>query len=174
MTKSRRRSSLRRRPFLIIPIVILLVAIFLIIGHFYKKPVVDDDTDISQDTTTSMPSAQTFESNNDDKQTIQNEGEDPNQLEIITGSITTARVSGDNFIIRLSLDQFLSSGTCELTMQSDASSYQATAQIVTSAATSTCEGFDIPLSNLSSGKWAYSIEIYSGSKTGLILGEASI
>lgn len=68
----------------------------------------------------------------------------------LTGTITTARLSGDKLIIRVSIDQYLSSGICTLTLSDSASSISRTASIIPEVSTSTCEGFDLPVSELSS------------------------
>ena len=106
----------------------------------------------------------------------QYEGENPNTLHELTGVINYSAVAGENYTIRVSIDQTLGSGTCKLTMTADANTYTAEAPIIQSGSTtSSCEGFDIPLTELSaSKKWSINIAISSGDKTGLIVGEANL
>ena len=75
-------------------------------------------------------------------------------------------------IIRMSINQYLGSGVCSLTL----GDYSSTVNISPSASTSTCEGFDIPLSDLGnlSGKVNFTINLQSGDKTGTITGEVSL
>lgn len=106
----------------------------------------------------------------------QYEGEDPNNLEELTGAITYSSVNGDNFSVRISIDQLLNSGSCNITMTSGSATYSADAPIFMSGSnSSSCEGFDIPLSELSASKsWNIAIKLTSGDKTGTIKGEAKL
>lgn len=105
---------------------------------------------------------------------IQNDGEDPNKSEELTGTLTTANISRDKLVIRVNIDQFLTSGKCILNLKSTTSTIREEANIITSASTSTCEGFDIPTSELSSGKWNIEILLNSNNKTGKITGEIDV
>ena len=103
------------------------------------------------------------------------EGEDPNSKDELTGVVTYAGVSDDNLMIRVNIDQYLESGSCELGLWKDgASAYTDKARIVNSATTATCEGFNVPTSGLSEGNYNIVIKISSGNKSGTINGEAKI
>ncbi|MDO4986920.1 MAG: hypothetical protein Q4E46_01200 [Candidatus Saccharibacteria bacterium] len=104
----------------------------------------------------------------------QNEGTDPNKSAVITGVLTRADVSGDKAIIRVNIDQYLSGGSCNLTMTSGAKNYTDAVNIADAASTSTCQGFDIPVSKLGKGTWDISIQIISGDKEGTISGKVVI
>jgi len=104
------------------------------------------------------------------KHQAQNEGEDPNKSATITGVITRADVSNDKLVLRVNIDQYLSGGTCTLTV----GNYTEVANVADSASTSTCEGFDIPLSKLASGEQALKIDIASGDKQGTITGKVAL
>lgn len=109
------------------------------------------------------------EVNDDNEKTpIKYDGDDPNLLNELTGTVTFAGVAGDKVLIRVSIDQFLDSGSCVLTL----GEYSDEAEIAASASTSTCQGFDIPLSSLSdmSGKVNFIIDLSSGDKSGRING----
>ena len=110
----------------------------------------------------------------DPKAQVQNEGENPNNSETLTGVLTRSDIIGDKLIIRVNIDQYLSGGVCELSLTSSARSYSDTANIVDSASTSTCEGFDVPTSKLAAGNWTISIKLTSGDKEGTISGKVSI
>lgn len=111
----------------------------------------------------------------EEKKIEQYDGADPNNAEEITGVITYAGVSGDNLMIRVNIDQYLTGGTCKLNLGPNGSSvYNTIANVVDSASTSTCEGFNVPLSSLPSGKLNIVINIESNGKTGVIAGEANI
>lgn len=109
------------------------------------------------------------------KQTpTQYDGEDPNSLEEITGYISYSAVNQDHLSIRLTINQFLTSGTCNLTMTSGSSTVTKSAEVIGNASTATCQGFDIPLSELPSDNWNISIKITSGDKTGTITGDTTL
>lgn len=109
---------------------------------------------------------------NEDKTPIKYDGEDPNKSEVITGSITRSDVTNGKAVIRVNIDQYLSSGTCAIAI----GSFSESANIIANASTSTCEGFDIDIANLSglSGETSFSIEIISGDKKGTINGSISL
>ena len=108
------------------------------------------------------------------KAQTQNEGSDPNKSAALTGVFTHIAATDEKLTIRVNIDQYLSSGTCELTLKNGDKSYTESANIADSASTSTCEGFDIPLSKLSSGSWGIIIRLSSGDKTGEISGKVAI
>lgn len=108
---------------------------------------------------------------------IQYGGDDPNIKEELTGSISQTSLDGDKLLIRLNIDQTLSSGTCKLSMTSpEGGSYSATASIIsTGSSYSSCEGFDVPLDSLKgSSNWLIEVSIESGDKIGKISGSTAI
>lgn len=107
------------------------------------------------------------------KKVVQYEGEDPNTQEELTGVVTYAGVNGNNLMIRVNIDQYLESGSCELSLMQNGVAYSDVANIVGSAATATCEGFNVPVSGLG-GDYEIVIKISSGDKTGTINGKAKI
>lgn len=102
------------------------------------------------------------------------EGENPNRKEELTGVVTYAGVNGSDLIIRVNIDQYLASGSCELNLVQDDVVYSDAADIVSAAATATCEGFDVPLNGLDSGEYKIVVYMNSGEKTGTIRGEVKI
>lgn len=59
--------------------------------------------------------------------------------------------------IRTLLSEVVSQGTCTLTLTKDSSTISRSVAIQAGPADSTCQGFDIPLSELSNGTWNISI-----------------
>ena len=104
---------------------------------------------------------------------IQYEGDDPNTQDDLTGVITYAGVSGDSLMIRVNIDQYLEDGTCELSLVQNGVIYSDVANIVGSAATATCEGFNVPAGGLG-GQYEIIISLSSGEKAGVIKGEVEI
>ena len=107
------------------------------------------------------------------KKVVQYEGDPPNTQEELTGVVTYAGVNGDNLMIRVNIDQYLESGSCEFSLMQNGVAYSDVANIVGSAATATCEGFNVPVSGLG-GDYEIVIKISSGDKTGTINGKVEI
>ena len=105
----------------------------------------------------------------------QYEGEDPNVADDLTGVVTYAGVSGNELIIRVNIDQYLAEGSCRLTLLQDgAVVYNDTAEIIDSASTATCAGFNVPVTNLGSGETGIRIELDASGKRGVIAGEVEL
>lgn len=178
MVSHRRRTSLRRRPILVIILIILILVIALAVSKFIASKNQPEETKREEtvkveEKTEKTPTESTDEDLEKPK-VVQNDGADPNELEEITGVVTYTGVLNGKLIIRLNLDQYLSSGNCTLTLNFGEKSVIKTAKIIDSASTSTCEGFDIPTSELGSGTWQYSVEIKADGKAGKLNGEVNI
>ncbi len=110
----------------------------------------------------------------------QYDGDDPNTAPNLTGALTYAKImktpNGDEMLVlRVNIDQFLSEGTCDLTIKNgDESVYEDSTAIIDSASTSTCTGFDVPVSEIRSGNMQIVIKLTSGDRTGVIDGEIKI
>ena len=106
---------------------------------------------------------------------VQYEGNDPNEAPTITGVVTYAGVSNNTLMIRVNIDQYLESGSCVLSLLDSGNvMYGDSANVVDSASTATCEGFNIPLSEIGGGDLKINIEVFSGDKSGVISGEVNI
>lgn len=106
-----------------------------------------------------------------------NEGANPNSSATLTGAITYSDVSEGTLLIRTNIDQYLTSGTCDLKMVSTSIpgvSYTATVNLVPSVSSSTCDGFDYPVAELRSGNYELTIDIKSGEKSGTLTGSVSL
>ena len=111
----------------------------------------------------------------DQKKIKQYEGEDPNKAEELTGVVTYAGVNGDPLIIGTNIDQFLGEGTCTLSLMRDGGVlYSAESNIMAEVSTSTCDGFNVPVSGLGKGMIDIIIKLSAGGKTGTIRGEVNI
>ncbi|MCR5832371.1 MAG: hypothetical protein K6G36_00275 [Candidatus Saccharibacteria bacterium] len=110
-----------------------------------------------------------------ENKTPQYDGGNPNNEENITGVITYAGVSNNQLMIRVNIDQYLNGGECNLILNlNGATKYGASARIIDAASTSTCEGFNVPVSELPSGKYQIQINLTSDRKSGSITGEVSL
>ena len=104
------------------------------------------------------------------------EGQDVNQLEKLTGTITYSAKAANFYRIRVNINQFLKlPGTCKLTVLSASKVvYTDSVSVISNPSSGSCEGFDIPLSKLPSGTYDFKIEVNANQKTGIIEGKATI
>lgn len=104
----------------------------------------------------------------DEKEKVpQYDGDDPNTVPGLTGAITYTGVSNGYLRIRVNIDQYLASGSCNVVlMRGGTQIFSDYANIVSSASTATCEGFDIPMTNLGSGNTQVKITFSSGDRSG--------
>lgn len=117
----------------------------------------------------------TDEPQKSDEKVPQYEGETPNKSEVLTGLITYANVMNDKLVIRVSVDQFLQSGNCDLVFSRNGVTYYSqSVGIVESVTTSTCDGFEIPVGELPTGDIQVEINLNSQGKTGRIEGRVKI
>ena len=78
-------------------------------------------------------------------------------------------------MIRVNIDQFLSEGTCTLNLEKEGEIvYGEMVDIIDSAATATCEGFNVPAASLGTGNYRIIIKLRAGEYGGVINGEVSI
>ena len=104
----------------------------------------------------------------------QYDGDDPNTANELTGAITYVGVTNGYLRIRINVDQYVTGGCNIILTRGGTQIYSDYANLITSASTSTCEGFDIPTSDLGTGITGIRITISSGVKTGAITGEVTL
>lgn len=81
-----------------------------------------------------------------------------NAKSTVSVEITAANQSGNTVYIRTLIQSLASSGSCTLNITGSAGkTYSATAKTQTGPSTSTCMGFDVPVSALSAGIWSIAI-----------------
>lgn len=106
---------------------------------------------------------------------VQYEGEDPNVAEELSGTVTYAAVAEDRLVIRVTIDQYLTEGSCDLTLSRGGSNiYSDTANIIGDVSTATCEGFDVSVGELGGGDIEININLNAGDRSGVIRGEVGI
>lgn len=109
------------------------------------------------------------------KEILQYDGNNPNTTEKLSGVISYTGVTGGSLVIRVNIDQYLTSGNCTLNLIKNGTIiYSTDVRIETSVTTSTCSGFDIQISEFGSGKIEIEVILESDGKRGIITGEAEI
>lgn len=102
------------------------------------------------------------------------EGDDINSSDSLTGVINYSGVAGDKLIIRTTINQTITSGSCHLTLTKDGKSVSRHSGLIQNPSSSSCEGFDIPVSELSTGDWNVSIKVTDDNRSGQINGTARV
>ncbi len=141
----------------------------------------EEKKNIDNETEKTTEPAETVSTGVEKEKVVQYEGEDPNTEAELSGVVTYVGVSGEKLMIRISIDQYLTGGQCELNLIKDgAVIYDDTVNIASSASTSTCEGFDVLTSGLGAngatgaGKIEIKIKINADGRSGVIGGEVEI
>lgn len=113
---------------------------------------------------------------NPEKTPTKSEGNNPNLSTGLTGSITYAAVADGKLIIRVNIDQLVGeNGTCSLTLSKKGSKDIIKAvNTMDNPSSSTCQGFDIPLNEISKGSWNLKIDLSAGGKLGHIEGKVEV
>lgn len=111
----------------------------------------------------------------EETEVVQYEGGNPNALGELTGVVTYAGVRDGTLTVRVNIDQYLESGSCELALVSGGMTiYSEGAEIIGSATTASCTGFDVPVAGLPRGQLSIVVWLESGDKKGGIRGEVEI
>lgn len=102
------------------------------------------------------------------------EGGAPDSSPALTGSINYSAVAGNSLIIRTTINQIVSSGTCDLTLSNGTKNVTRSSAIAQNPSSSTCQGFDIPVAELDTGTWSINIKISGDGKVGDLTGSSKI
>lgn len=101
------------------------------------------------------------------EQTVENaKNSDTSSPTSLTVSFTSAAQTGDTLRVRAKIDQLISTGTCTLTLTKDTKTVTKTASVYASASITTCQGFDIPISELSAGAWSVKLTVANSTASG--------
>jgi amino acid transporter len=111
----------------------------------------------------------TTPNNLDSKSTDQNQTDTSQDGGKATATITSANQNDGILQIRVLIESVTTNGTCSLTLSKQGEqSVSRETGIQALASTSTCKGFDVPVSELSNGVWNIDISITIASTTTLI------
>lgn len=139
-------------------------------GPFSKTGTTNDSstntsssTDESDQTPVTDPGNQK-EDEPTEKTPTNNQPTDEPEKDTLVASITAANQGDSTFQVRTLIESVDTSGTCSLTATKGTKKITKSSGIQALASSSTCKGFDIPLSELSNGEWKLSITINASSK----------
>ena len=106
---------------------------------------------------------------------VQYDGEDPNDGDELSGVITYAGVTDEYLVVRVNIDQYLRGGECKLTVLSgDSVIHEEVVEIVGGPSSSSCNGFDVPVGIIGSGKFEIVVDLESDDKKGAIREEVDV
>ena len=92
------------------------------------------------------------------KNTVEQDENDSTSVDFST-RIVSASVQSDTLKIRNIIDKVYQQGSCELTLTKGSQTVKKTADIQALPQSSVCKGFDIPVSELSSGTWQVTLTV---------------
>lgn len=175
-TKSTHRVPPYRRPIIVVVFLLIIVAIAAITVFIISslQPAKDSTTVPDQEDTIRDPDQPVIidptDTDTDSNKPPQFEGEDPNDSQELTGSISVKDISAGTLYIAATIDQYLeNSGTCTLIISnSTGEEYKFNGEAVADITTSVCSAFEVPLNDLSEGHWNLKIELSGNGKTGII------
>ena len=82
---------------------------------------------------------------------------------------------GETVYIRTLIDTVTAGATCSLTMSGpNGKSYSTSAGVQALSSSSTCQGFNVPMSSLSAGNWKITVTVADGSATGTATTEKTL
>ena len=91
--------------------------------------------------------------------------ENISQSDNLSVTISHKSVQDNKLVLRVTIQQLISSGECTLTLTKDSNVITKKANIVQNPSSSTCAGFDIPVNELGSGLWNINIAVTGNNKT---------
>ena len=104
----------------------------------------------------------------DQKIIVQYEGDNPNELDYLTGLITYTEVSDGKLIAMVSIDQYLSDGVCVAGLRNGSQTATSIEQAIEADASTSHCAIEMSLAGVSSGKYQLEVVISSGNKTGTL------
>ena len=165
-------------------ILVVLVVVGVVIGVNNNSNCTNESGDDNSEKVEQMSGSEQSEKTEAEKQDeavasqqtpAQYEGDNPNVAETLSGVVTYTGVNDGVLMIRISIDQYLTEGICELTLtRGGAIIYSDTTNIMGDVSTATCQGFDVATAGLGEGNLEIIVNLNADGKSGVIRGEASI
>lgn len=181
--KISKTKSKSRKPMLIT--IVIVLALLIGVGAYAAYALTNDnhatkETNISQQETDAGNQAKkdTIDQSNQDSSdnTPADKGEQPSspQSQEVAMTITASSQSESTYQIRTMISALVSSGTCQLQLTKGGATVSKSAGVAAFAQTSTCQGFDVPLSELSPGIWTVKVSFNGSGKTGSVSSEIEV
>lgn len=168
----------KQKKWIIIAIISALLIGGSIAGVLYltnrDRPAVDDSSnepdytrkvDLEAATDDQQKAGSDIKKDSLEKDQAENQGDSTQDIPV---SITAANQNGGTLQIRSLIESIISDGTCTLTLSREGKKISKTSNIQSMSSSSTCQGFDIPVSDLSTGTWNISLDIATEGKSGVV------
>lgn len=180
--KSTHRVPIYQRPWVVV-IFFLAMAVAVVLALLFIKPdttTVDvpiDENPSSDTETTPKPDKPDESTKEEPDKTTQYEGEDPNTLERLTGSLTRKGVDAGVLTIVAVIDQYLQApGYCTISLKdtNGQTVYTASRDAMPDVTASICDTFEIPVTGFASGTYKIEIDLSGDGKQGIITDEVEL
>ena len=156
----------------IIPVIVLAILLAgASAGAFYymnrTQPVTDTSNDVPENARNKVnlnsPTDEQQKAGSDiKKESLENENKSENSpTQNIPIIISAANQNGNTLQIRSLIQSVLGSGTCTIELSRNDQKISKTSGVQAMSSSSTCQGFDIPVSELSPGTWTIHLTISS-------------
>lgn len=145
-------------------IILFTIAAFLLANHNDTEPVrkKESTTEMdSQKTDYSPPSQQEIDAGKEQKNATVEGG---NNSSTLAANFSALNKTSSSIQVRI-LIEGVTTGTCTLIMQRNDTKVERVASIQPLASSSTCQGFDIPLTDLAPGSWNLTVTIKADTKS---------
>ncbi len=171
------KKQFKKAPFLAVGCILVVLALgWLYYAHHFQKwpflaPANQTPETPIRATNYSPPTKEETTAGNTIKQNVadaaaSNSTSTPQTSGSIPVTITTVQ-PGDTVYVRTILDRITSTAVCTLSMSGpNGKTYTATANTQPLASSSTCQGFNIPMSTLAPGSWSITVTVKDGAATG--------
>lgn len=162
--------------------IIVLVAVAAASTYFYfhhsdQQPVQKPHIDLNPPTKEQVKAGEQTKKQSVDsaiKPTNSDSSDQPSSGSSLKTEITAASVQGGTLYIRNSINGIYQDGTCTLTLTKGSSVITQTAGIQPLPQSSTCRGFNVTTSQLSSGTWTIKITVTIGSQSATATGSVAV
>lgn len=130
-------------------------------------PVTNENSSKVNSINYNSPTSEQIKTGNDIKTQSANNNQTTTETpQAVTMEITSTTQNGSTYNIRTIIDTLSTAGSCSLQMTGpNGVSYTAQANVQAMASSTTCEGFNVPISSLSSGAWTITIDFSDGTKS---------
>ena len=154
----------------VILVCLLITGAIIYSIHYENKNTNSKLTEDSQQIDTNVQAP----NNEDTKIPTQTTEPTENTPEGLSGSITALSQGASNLEVRVLINSITDEGECKLTITKGSTVIEKVSSIQPQSSSSTCEGFSIPLSDLSAGSWEVEINISSAGRSTTLNGDIAI
>lgn len=181
----------RKKPLIITLLIVLCVAVTAGVWYFLHarsqqsesyttKPATQQEKDAGAQTkqdsiNNSNQSGTSDTSTNSDKQSGASTDTGSSASAPTTNiTVSASAQNGSTYQIRFLISSVVTGGNCQLTLTKGSATVTKQAAVQSLAQSSTCQGFDIPTSELSTGTWNVAMQLSGSSHTGSATGTIEV